>query len=139
MTSPLRRIIDLGRKISRGDLEARTEGRFTGEMAELKGTLEKMVSGLKAKIAEAETMRALANYGRDYAAAFEALYPELASAHGALLYPFFLEGVVGRADLNQADGLHPKRTGVDVIVAGILPVAETFLRRLGATQAQAAP
>ena len=61
MTSPLRRIIDLGRKISRGDLEARTEGRFTGEMAELKGTLEKMVSGLKAKIAEAETMSEEAN------------------------------------------------------------------------------
>ena len=84
-------------------------------------------------------MRALANYGRDYAAAFEALYPELAKSHGALLYPFFLEGVVDRPDLNQADGLHPKRTGVDVIVAGILPVTETFLRRLGAAQAQAAP
>jgi len=84
-------------------------------------------------------MHALANYGRDYAAAFEALYPELAQTHGALLYPFFLEGVVGRADLNQTDGLHPKRTGVDVIVAGILPVTETFLHRLGAPQAQAAP
>ena len=56
MTSPLRRIIDLARKVSRGDLEARAEGNFSGEMADLKGAFEKMVSGLKAKIAEAEAM-----------------------------------------------------------------------------------
>lgn len=84
-------------------------------------------------------MRALANYGREYAAAFEALYPELATAHHALLYPFFLEGLIGRPGLHLPDGLHPNRAGVDVIVAGILPVAETFLNRLGAMPAKAAP
>jgi acyl-CoA thioesterase I len=84
-------------------------------------------------------MRALNNYGRDYAAAFETLYPELATAHDAVFYPFFLEGVVGHPGLNQPDGLHPDRAGVDVIVAGILPVAETFLNRLGAMPAKAAP
>ncbi|HML59751.1 methyl-accepting chemotaxis protein [Solidesulfovibrio sp.] len=61
MTSPLRRIIDLARKVSRGDLEARPEGRFSGEMGELAGALEKMVTGLKAKIAEAEAMSQEAN------------------------------------------------------------------------------
>ncbi len=61
MTSPLRRVIELARKVSRGDLDARAEGRFTGEMAELSGAIEKMVTGLKAKIAEAETMSREAN------------------------------------------------------------------------------
>ena len=61
MTSPLRRIIDLARKVSRGDLEARPEGKFSGEMGELAGALDKMVTGLKAKIAEAEAMSQEAN------------------------------------------------------------------------------
>jgi len=56
MTLPLRRVMELAHKVSRGDLEARAEGCFSGEMAELKGTIEKMVAGLKDKIAEAENM-----------------------------------------------------------------------------------
>jgi methyl-accepting chemotaxis protein len=56
MTSPLRRVIELARKVSKGDLDAHIDDRFMGEMAELKGALEKMVTALKAKIAEAEAM-----------------------------------------------------------------------------------
>ncbi|EHJ47983.1 methyl-accepting chemotaxis sensory transducer [Solidesulfovibrio carbinoliphilus subsp. oakridgensis] len=63
MTSPLRRVIDLARKVSKGDLEAKAEGRFAGEMADLKGAIEKMVLGLKAKIAEAQAMSEEANEG----------------------------------------------------------------------------
>src|SRR5438874_9528339 len=35
-------------------------------------------------------MRALANWGEEYQAEFERIYPELARAHGVTLYPFFL-------------------------------------------------
>ena len=56
MTSPLRRIIGLARKISKGDLDATIDGRFTDEFADLKGAFEKMVAGLKDKIVEAEAM-----------------------------------------------------------------------------------
>ena len=84
-------------------------------------------------------MRALANYGRDYAAAFEAIYPELAGRYQAVLDPFFLEGVAGQTELNQPDGLHPNPAGVALIVAHILPTAETFLQRLGAAPAAIAP
>ncbi|MHC1791716.1 methyl-accepting chemotaxis protein [Solidesulfovibrio sp.] len=56
MTSPLRRVMDLARKVSRGDFDAVAEGRFSGEMEELKTTIERMVKSLKAKIAEAEAM-----------------------------------------------------------------------------------
>lgn len=67
------------------------------------------------------------NYGSDYSARFNAIYPELAKSFGVPLYPFFLEGVASDARLNQADGLHPTAEGVDVIVKNILPTVEAFL------------
>jgi acyl-CoA thioesterase-1 len=67
------------------------------------------------------------NYGSDYSARFNAIYPELAKSFGVPLYPFFLEGVATDAGLNQADGMHPTAEGVDVIVRNILPMVETFL------------
>jgi len=67
------------------------------------------------------------NYGSDYSARFNAIYPELAKSFGVPLYPFFLEGVAAAARLNQADGLHPTAEGVDMIVKNILPTVEAFL------------
>ncbi|HET7020424.1 MAG TPA: arylesterase [Xanthobacteraceae bacterium] len=74
-------------------------------------------------------MRGAANLGSDYARDFETIYSELASRHGLLFYPFFLEGVAGEAGLNQGDGLHPSAAGVDAIVARILPKVEELVRR----------
>ena len=70
------------------------------------------------------------NYGADYSAKFNAIYPDLAKAFQVPLYPFFLEGVATDAKLNQADGLHPTAAGVDVIVRNILPTVEAFLSAL---------
>jgi acyl-CoA thioesterase-1 len=67
------------------------------------------------------------NYGSDYSARFNAIYPELAKSFGVPLYPFFLQGVAADARLNQADGMHPTAEGVDVIVKNILPMVEAFL------------
>src|SRR5713226_1873686 len=67
------------------------------------------------------------NYGSDYSARFNAIYPELAKSFGVPLYPFFLEGVATDTRLNQAEGLHPTAEGVDVIVKNILPMVEAFL------------
>jgi acyl-CoA thioesterase-1 len=72
-------------------------------------------------------MLAPPNYGSDYSARFNAIYPDLAKSFGVPLYPFFLEGVATDARLNQADGLHPTAEGVDVIVKNILPTVEAFL------------
>ncbi len=72
-------------------------------------------------------MLAPPNYGADYAARFNAIYPDLAKAFRVPLYPFFLEGVATEARLNQADGLHPTAEGIDVIVKNILPTVEAFL------------
>ena len=72
-------------------------------------------------------MLAPPNYGSDYSARFNAIYPDLAKSFGVPLYPFFLEGVAADARLNQADGLHPTAEGVDVLVKNILPAVEAFL------------
>ena len=66
-------------------------------------------------------MLAPRNLGPEYGTRFDAIYPELAERHGALLYPFLLDGVATVAALNQADGLHPNEAGVEVIVERILP------------------
>jgi len=77
-------------------------------------------------------MLAPPNYGSEYAARFNAIYPELSKSLGVPLYPFFLEGVAAEARLNQADGLHPTAEGVDVIVKNILPMVEALLGTLSA-------
>jgi acyl-CoA thioesterase-1 len=72
-------------------------------------------------------MRAAPNLGPDYQARFDAIYPDLAREFGVALYPFFLDGVAGDPKLNQNDGLHPTKAGVERIVAGILPAVEALL------------
>ena len=72
-------------------------------------------------------MLAPPNYGVEYSANFNAIYPDLAKQFGVPLYPFFLEGVATEEKLNQPDGLHPTAEGIDVIVKNILPTVEAFL------------
>jgi acyl-CoA thioesterase-1 len=74
-------------------------------------------------------MRAAPNMGADYQRRFDAIYPDLAKAFQTPLYPFFLEGVAGDSKLNQRDGMHPTREGVDKIVAAMLPSVESLLAR----------
>ena len=66
-------------------------------------------------------MLAPPNLGRQYADAFDALFPRLAARHAVVFYPFFLEGVAAERSLNQPDGIHPNPAGVDRIVMRLLP------------------
>lgn len=98
-----------------------------------KKALDTIVSRLKARNIPVllAGMKASANLGPDYVARFDAIYPDLASRYGLVLYPFFLDGIVGDRRFNLEDGLHPNVKGVETIVAGILPTVETFLDKLG--------
>jgi acyl-CoA thioesterase I len=91
-----------------------------------RGALEAMLERLKARHIPVLLAGMLAprNLGPDYSTAFDAIYPDLAKKYGAMLYPFFLDGVAADSKLNQRDGLHPTAAGVDVIVARILPDVE---------------
>lgn len=72
-------------------------------------------------------MLAPPNDGADYAARFDAIYPDLAKSLRVPLYPFFLAGVAANPKLNQADGIHPTAKGVEIIVKSILPTVEAFI------------
>lgn len=79
-------------------------------------------------------MRAPPNMGADYARRFDAIYPALARQYGVALYPFFLAGVAGRADLNQNDGMHPTAAGIEVIVKAILPTVMAVIDKVMAAR-----
>ena len=65
--------------------------------------------------------------GGGYARDFNAIFPSLARAHGAALYPNLLDGVARRAALNQPDGIHPNAQGARIIAARLAPVVARVL------------
>ena len=66
--------------------------------------------------------------GKAYAREFQAVFPAVAKAHGAILYPNLLAGVAQISRLNQSDGLHPNAQGVTVIAQGLAPVVARALK-----------
>ena len=75
-------------------------------------------------------MRAPPNLGEDYRNKFDAIYPKLAADYGALLYPFYLDGVAAQPELNQLDGMHPNDKGIALIVPKLLPLVEQLVSKL---------
>jgi len=51
------------------------------------------------------------NYGIDYAAEFQRIYPALAASAKAPLVPFLLAGIADKPEMFQADQLHPTAQG----------------------------
>ncbi|MEO0916041.1 MAG: arylesterase [Pseudomonadota bacterium] len=73
-------------------------------------------------------MDAPSNYGADYEAAFEAMYPDLAAAYDVLHHENFLGALAAIEDRDtaiqqymQPDRIHPNRDGVALIVADLGP------------------
>ncbi|GAB1364750.1 arylesterase [Rhodobacter sp.] len=76
-------------------------------------------------------MKAPPNFGPEYKAEFDAIYPALAKEHGALLMPDFFQGFVDAGAVMtdpasygkwmQADGIHPNAEGVKLVVASLGP------------------
>jgi acyl-CoA thioesterase-1 len=77
-------------------------------------------------------MEAPPNLGLDYRSAFGSVFRELAQDNEAVLIPFLLNGVAGRAELNQVDGIHPT-------VEGHRLVSETIWEYLGPLLQAATP
>ncbi|NNL85286.1 MAG: arylesterase [Myxococcales bacterium] len=72
-------------------------------------------------------MRAAPNLGTDYASEFEASFRELAERNRGALIPFLLEGVAGRPELNQSDGIHPTAEGQRIVASNVWKVLEPLL------------
>ena len=77
-------------------------------------------------------MRAPRNLGEAYVRAYDPIFAELASKHGALLYPFYLEGVALNPQLNLQDGLHPNAKGISLIAERMAPSVEQLIGRVKA-------
>lgn len=73
-------------------------------------------------------MRAPINMGIGYKKKFEAVYEDLADEYDVPLYPFFLDGVAMKADLNLPDGIHPNTKGIGIIVEKITPAVKKVLK-----------
>lgn len=85
-------------------------------------------------------MEAPGNYGPEYKAQFDAIYPELAADFGTLYLDSFFAGFGDSADdpaqlrdFMQGDGIHPNATGVARIVEAIGPRVLELIARTGAS------
>ncbi|EKE70822.1 arylesterase [Celeribacter baekdonensis] len=106
--------------------------------ANLKGILE--VAQAKNVPVLLVGMQAPGNYGAEYKAHFDAIYPDLAEAYDTLYFDGFLKPLT---DLGlweqilkthmQADGVHPNAMGVSVIVEAMGPTVEALVNRANDT------
>jgi acyl-CoA thioesterase I len=103
-----------------------------------RANLETIVGGLQKEGVEVIVagMEMPPNYGPVYTSSFRKIFPEVAAKYRAVLMPFFLEGVGGHPELNQADGLHPTEDGYSMVVDNIWRVVEPLLKKLQGGTAQ---
>jgi acyl-CoA thioesterase I len=72
-------------------------------------------------------MRMPPNLGEVYTTAFRNIYPALAKNNHATLVPFLLEGVGGKAELNQPDHVHPTAAGHRIVAENVWKVLKPVL------------
>ncbi|WP_235916071.1 arylesterase [Thalassovita mangrovi] len=80
-------------------------------------------------------LRAPGNFGPEYQAEFNAIWPELSEEFGTLYAESFFEGLgetdpAELGDLFQPDGIHPNGEGVRLIVEGLGPKVLELIERL---------
>lgn len=79
-------------------------------------------------------MQAPGNYGPEYKASFDAIYPDLSATYQTLLAPSFFAGLtndvqdpLAAAAFMQPDGIHPNAEGVAKIVTNLGPQVRDLL------------
>jgi acyl-CoA thioesterase-1 len=102
--------------------------------AETRANLEAILKRLQAEKIPVVLLGMLAapNLGRDYAAGFNPIYPQLAEKYHAVLVPFFLQPVIDKPDLLQGDHVHPTAIGIDAIVAATVDDVADALPKVAA-------
>lgn len=60
---------------------------------------------------------------------YRKLYRGLAEKHNLSYLPFLLEGVIGKAELNLPDRLHPNANGYRIIADRVWPVLQNLLEK----------
>lgn len=109
-----------GNDMLRGLDPATTRANLDAILAELKKRgIPAMLTG----------MLAAPNMGPDFAKAFNAIYPDLAKKYDVRLYPFFLDGVLGKRELMLPDGIHPNAEGVKIVTGHVAPLVVQALAK----------
>ena len=67
------------------------------------------------------------NYGVRYTQAFAQVYSNLATEKKVALVPFFLEGIGGKPELMQADGIHPAGAAQGKLLENVWPALKPLL------------
>jgi acyl-CoA thioesterase-1 len=75
-------------------------------------------------------MEAPPNQGDDFTSAFRNTFKELAEEYAVVFFPFLLEDVAGRSELNLPDGIHPNPEGARIIAENIWGYLEPLLLEL---------
>ena len=68
-------------------------------------------------------------YGNDYIARFDAMYPSLAKQFHVPLLPFLLQDVYGVNGDIQADGVHPTAQGAKQVAANVKKLIQPMLKK----------
>jgi acyl-CoA thioesterase-1 len=68
------------------------------------------------------------NMGTDYNQRFREIFPAVAREKKTALIPFLLEGVGGKAELNQPDRIHPNPEGHRLVADNVWSILEPMLR-----------
>ncbi len=100
-------------------------------LADTQANLQAIIDRVRAKYPAARIilagMQIPSNLGPDYTRAFRRIFPELAEKNRLTLIPFLLEGVGGRPELNQADGIHPTAAGHAIVADNVWKVLRPLL------------
>jgi acyl-CoA thioesterase-1 len=67
------------------------------------------------------------NYGKRYTDAFAKVYPDLAQQKQVALVPFFLQGIGGKPEMMQADGIHPALNAQGQLLDNVWPQLKPLL------------
>lgn len=72
-------------------------------------------------------MKAPPNYGEKFPKDFESSFTKVKDKYKPAFVPFFLEGVAGKTEFNQADGIHPNEKGYEQVLNLIYPKVKELL------------
>lgn len=93
--------------------------------------LSSIISKVKGKYPDCQivicAMEAPPNMGDQFTTEFRRIFTQLATENAATLIPFFLDGVGGIPELNQADGIHPTAKGHQIVTENIWTVLKEIL------------
>lgn len=98
---------------------------------ETERNLEKIIDKVRAKYPSAQIllagMQMPENMGQDYVSDFREVFKRVAKKKDVALVPFLLEGVGGKAELNQPDRIHPTAEGQRIVAENVWKVLKPII------------